>query len=107
MNDATNELPPRASWTRRDLAFAAWVTSADRTGGSRGALAKTLFVTGTKAAFDTWWETRAKVLTAAEYGCPPVVFAIAAWNGARGRDSMVAMPSDDGAVFEKWFAGSE
>lgn len=103
MNDDKNNLSERASWTRRELAFAAWETSADRTGGSRGALAKTLFVTSTKAAFDAWWETRAKVLTAAEYGCPPVVLAIAAWNGARER----AMPSDDGATFEKWFAGSE
>jgi hypothetical protein len=103
MSEETYELPPRESWTRRDLAYAAWETSAQHT-ESRGQLAKILFVTGTKAAFDVWWEARAKVLTAEQYGCPPIVLAIAAWNAARGRDSMVAMPAEDGAAFEKWFA---
>ena len=75
-------------WTRRDLARAAWV----RTGMAI-------------AGFDVWWSTRVKAMASSrlDWGCPPLILAIAAWNGARGRDSLAAMPPDDGAAFEQWY----
>lgn len=76
-------------WTRHDLARAAWVT------------------TGAEVSrFDDWWATRIRATTSASWcNCPPLILAIAAWNGARGRDSLAAMPPDDGAAFEQWYYG--
>lgn len=82
--------PEIAFLTRRDLARAAWA------------------MTGTEISrFDVWWQTRVKAMASArrDWGCPPLILAIAAWNGARGRDSLAAMPPDDGAAFEQWYGG--
>lgn len=82
--------PEIALWTRRDLARAAWA------------------MTGMEISeFDHWWATRVKAMASArqDWGCPPLILAIAAWNGARGRDSLAAMPPDDGAAFEQWYGG--
>ena len=82
-------------WTRHDLARAAWLTA-----GTATAEAALL-----SAAFEHWWSTRIRVSTGACWGCPPLILAVAAWNGARGRDSLAAMPPDDGAAFEQWYYG--
>ena len=82
--------PEIAFWTRRDLMRAAWaMTGAELSG------------------FDAWRSTRVKAMTFGGWGqgCSPLVLAIAAWNGARGRDSLAAMPPDDGATFEQWYQG--
>lgn len=80
--------PEITFWTRRDLAREAWA------------------MTGTEiSGFDAWWLTRIKASTHQYWGCPPLILAIAAWNGARGRDSLAAMPPSDGAAFEQWYGG--
>ena len=74
--------------TRHDLARAAWLMTGAGPSGFAG-----------------WWATRARASTSARYCCPPLILAIAAWNGARGRDSLATMPPDDGAAFEHWYYG--
>ena len=80
--------PEIALWTRRDLARAAWTMAGMEISG-----------------FDIWWPARVKAMCSGQWGCPPLILAIAAWNGARGRDSLVVMPPEDGAAFEQWYGG--
>jgi hypothetical protein len=76
-------------WTRHDLARAAWLMAGAAVSG-----------------FNSWWATRSRATTSTRWCCcPPLILAIAAWNGARGRDSLAAMPFDEGAAFEQWYYG--
>ena len=78
--------PEVTFWTRRDLARAAWEMA------------------GAEASdFDTWCDSRIKVLVWDCWQTPPLILAIAAWNAAQGRDSLAAMPPEDGAAFEQWY----
>lgn len=81
-------VPKIALWTRRDLARAAWTMTGMEISG-----------------FNAWWSTRAKAMAYVHWGCPPLILAIAAWNGARGRDSLASMPPEDGVAFEQWYGG--
>ncbi len=82
-------IPEVVSLTRETLARTAWrKTGADASG------------------FDAWWATRIKAVSTNWHGSfGPTLLAVAAWNGARGRDSLAPMPPDDGAAFESWYLG--
>ena len=79
-------------WTPRQLAHAAWKMAGT-------------CISSSNAAFDAWCSTRVKAAMHNSACCPSLIIAIAAWNGAHGRDSLVAFPPNESAIFEPWFVG--
>ena len=94
--------------TRKELAHAAWTKAWELDGtetSARRALAIACWKeAGVITTFDAWWVSRARVVSDPRWQCPPLILAVAAWNGARGRDALVTMPPEDGYAFEKWYA---
>jgi hypothetical protein len=60
-------------------------------------------ISASASAFTAWCSTRVKAVVHSRWACPPLIIAIAAWNGAHGRDSLEALPPDEGAIFEPWY----
>lgn len=86
------ECPPPygTRWTMRELAHAAWKKAG--TG-----------VSASSSAFDAWCSTRVRAAVHYHWHGSPLILAIAAWNGAHGRDSLASFPPEESAIFEPWF----